>query len=135
MKDNLRNILLSEIFTALKFSIVGVVATILHLLIALSLVTYYSVHPILANFFAFLCAFMVSFFGHFHWTFSVAIDQRVALIKFFAVTMTAFAINNLLLMVLLNVTNLPKQWVVAMAAMIIPVVTFISSRLWVFNGK
>jgi putative flippase GtrA len=135
LKDTLRDSILLEVFTALKFSIVGIAATILHLLIALSLVAYYGVYPLVANFIAFLCAFMVSFLGNFHWTFHVAIDQRIALAKFFAVTLVAFVVNNVLLMVLLNATSLPKQWAVVVAAMVVPLVTFISSRLWVFNSK
>jgi len=135
LKDTLRDSILLEVFTALKFSIVGIAATILHLLIALSLVAYYDVYPLVANFIAFLCAFMVSFLGNFHWTFHVAIDQRIALAKFFAVTLVAFVVNNVLLMVLLNATSLPKQWAVVVAAMVVPLVTFISSRLWVFNSK
>jgi putative flippase GtrA len=135
LKDKLRDSILSEVFTAFKFSIVGIAATTLHLLIALSLVTYYGIYPLLANFSAFLCAFMVSFLGNFHWTFHVAIDQRIALAKFFAVTLVAFVVNNLLLMVLLRVISLPKQWAVVVAAMVVPLVTFMSSRLWVFNDK
>ena len=133
MKAKLRDVVLPEVITALKFSVVGVTATILHLLVALFLMGYYDFYPVIANFGAFLCAFVVSFLGNFHWTFRVDTSQRVALVKFFSVTMIAFVINNLLLIVLLNVANLPKQWVVVIAAMVIPFVTFISSRLWVFK--
>jgi len=134
-KDKLRDIILPEVFTVLKSLSVGLAATTVHLLVALLLVAYYDIYPILANFIAFLCAFMVSFLGHFHWTFNSTIEQHVALIKFFTVTSSAFGINNLLLVVLLSQTSLPKELAVVIAAMVIPLVTFISSRLWVFNER
>ncbi len=134
-KKKLHKIILLELLTAIRFSAVGLVATAVHLLIALSLVAHYNISPLLANLIAFLCAFLVSFLGHFHWTFSSTIEQHVALVKFFTVTLSAFAINNLLLMVLLSQTSLSREWAVAIAAMVIPFITFIASRLWVFNAR
>jgi len=134
-KEKLRNIIFSEILIAIRFSVVGIVATAIHLLVALSLVTCCNTFPLLANLIAFLCAFLASFLGHFHWTFSSNNEQHVALIKFLAVALSAFAVNNLFLIVFLSETSLSREWSVAIAAMIIPLITFIASRLWVFKEK
>ena len=125
-------LVLREIFTVAKFGIVGLVATCMHLAVALWMISM-GVQAILANFIAFLCAFSLSFLGHFKWTFNSRANCAQAFTRFFFITLIAFIGNNAVLMGLIEKNIMSEKLAVSIAVLIIPVITFVSSRIWVFK--
>jgi putative flippase GtrA len=125
---------LSELFTIGRFTLVGVLATIVHVGIAWLLIVYAEFVPIIANFSAFLFAFIVSFTGHYHWTFSARVNRVQALKRFLIITGTAFAANNVVLVGLLKIEVVTPVLATIYAIFLIPVFTYILSRLWVFRS-
>lgn len=126
--------IVGEAITLLKFGVVGLSAAVVHLSIALSLISYANIQPLHANFIAFLCAFLLSFSGHLKWTFSAEGRRRgAAFIKFFVITFTAFLANNIVLFGLVERKVMSDQWAVCIAVTIIPVISFLGSRLWAFK--
>jgi putative flippase GtrA len=89
--------------------------------------------PLLANLAAFVTAFMVSFTGHYFWTFQVPGHPGRAVRRFFVISGSAFAINTSLLAVLLEAGWLSDSVSAVLAALVVPIITFFSSRLWGFS--
>jgi putative flippase GtrA len=125
---------LVELFIMGRFTLVGILATILHISIAWLLITLAGLYPITANFMAFLCAFMLSFSGHYYWTFYSRVNRAQALRRFFVISGTAILVNNIALMGLLKADFITPVLATICAAFLIPIFTYVLSRLWVFRG-
>lgn len=116
-----------------RFALVGISATIVHMLVVWMLIEVGSRAPLLANLAAFLTAFVVSFTGHYFWTFRVPGHFGRAAQRFFLIAGSAFAINTSLLAMLLKVSWLSNSSAAMLAAIVVPVITFVASRLWGFS--
>jgi putative flippase GtrA len=124
---------LVELFTIGRFAIIGVLATIVHIAIVWVLISHAGLFPIVANLLAFLVAFILSFSGHYYWTFYSRSDRMQALRRFFVISGSAFVLNNIVLTGLLSIEIITAVMAAIYAAFLIPVFTFILSRLWVFK--
>jgi putative flippase GtrA len=79
----------------LVFAIVGCVAAVIHLSVVALLVEGLHVRILAANVFGFCVAFLVSFYGHAHWTFPQSAGRRtLARKRFFVVAVTGFIANQ-----------------------------------------
>ena len=126
--------LLGELLTVTRFGIVGAVATLVHLSCARLLVARAGWDPYLANLTAFGCAFVVSFVGQYRWTFRSRRRPGSAFRRFLGVSVGAFLLSTLGLYLLLRVTAQPAPAAVSLAALSIPVFTYLLNRLWVFRA-
>jgi putative flippase GtrA len=122
-----------ELLTALRFGIVGLAATGLHLMVVTLLLLTTSLSVLLANTLAFLTAFSCSFIGNYVWTFAKPGQPKRALARFFIIAFGAYAINMLLLNWLSQQHWITDIHAALSAAMIVPVITFLGSRLWGFQ--
>ena len=118
----------------LRFGMVGLFATIVHMMIGFLLIQS-NWQPEMANLLAFTIAFVVSFIGHLGFSFA---DQEVsassALSKFALVALIGFAINEGLLIMLLSdgdLSDTVSLWISTGSA---AVLTFALSRLWAFRS-
>jgi putative flippase GtrA len=59
------------LFQLFRFGIVGVLAAVVHFLVANTLTVHTGIHVAYTNIAGFLCAFWVSFFGHHFFSFQV----------------------------------------------------------------
>lgn len=125
---------LREIITLLKFGVVGVLAAVVHLLVAISLLLHTDSKVLAANSIAFLCAFLFSFLGHFHWTFKTGSNKGRSLVRFLAIALAAFITNNLVLISLTEKGAIGEKLAVVIAVIVIPIVSYFGSRLWGFKG-
>lgn len=113
----------------LRFIVVGGVATLTHLAVATTLIlTIPTILPYLANLCAFTVAVVVSYLGHRHITFAT----RGSMLKFSAVSIGGFALNNMILAAGLH-WQFPPIAAVAIATLCVPVLTYIASALWAFK--
>lgn len=114
------------------FGLVGVVATIVHYAVALSLTR---VMPLaFANPLGFAVAFCVSYFGHLRYTFRIAGEQsnhRSRLPRFLVVALLGFLVGQTI--IVLPFHSLPDWLSLLLAVTAAPVTTFIASKLWVFR--
>lgn len=124
-----------ELFTASRFAIVGVAATLVHMAVVWPLVALRDVPALQANFIAYLCAFSVSFAGHYFWTFEAASPMRRAFVRFVAISLTGFLVNSSVLALLLRSELLTPATSTLAAATIVPVLSFVASRLWGFKPR
>lgn len=116
-----------------RFGVVGIVAAAIHFYIVISLVQTWSLEPLIANVFAFGIAFQISYWGHRLWTFSNTTTlHREAFPKLMLIQIINFAANESLFYVFLTL-NLPYPIALLIVLTILPIVTFVSSKLWVFR--
>lgn len=118
-----------------RFAVIGLIATGVHLTIAGF--SHYSLGmtPLVANFVAFLFAFGVSFTGHYFWTFNQANSIRQAMTRFFLVAITGLAINQAIVWLVVNIMGQSFLLAMALAVLIIPAASFVSSKFWAFRAQ
>ena len=112
-----------EALMASRFGIVGAVATFVHVASLWVLITRLGIEAMRANVLAFLLAFCVSFSGQCFWTFRAQEKWRSSLVKFLLVSVSAFALNSLLLKSLLSIPQVPPAAAAIAAAFLIPPIT------------
>lgn len=116
----------------LFFGVVGITATITHYIVALLCHEWLGVTLYIANLVGYLSAVSVSYFGHGKLTFRVELNNAV-LRRFVIVSITAFLVSEGLLYVMEDVLLWPHRISLAVVVAIIPVTTFILSKLWVYR--
>jgi putative flippase GtrA len=124
---------IAELITTTKFAVIGLVATAVHVSVVWGLITYGDAPPFLGNTIAFLTAFCFSFSGHYWWTFQNPGNRSRAFWRFLAVSVIGFLSNNALLGVLIAAGLMPVARASVVAALVIPVISYLSGRLWAFS--
>ena len=122
-----------EIMTMSRFTLVGITAACVHIAIVWCLITQFEVETLLANLFAFLTAFIVSFTGQYLWTFRSKRNWQSALIRFFLISLLGFVANNIVLIAVLDLGAMSDSLAAVLSACIIPVVTYLAGRFWAFR--
>lgn len=115
----------------LYFTGIGATSACVHLLVVLNLVTYLNVQPLIANIFAFLIAFNVSFLGHKYLTFSkLQNEQQLSLPHFFLVASSAGILNECLYYLLLKYTHLNYMIALVLVLGLVSIYSYVLSRFW-----
>ncbi|MEM7222421.1 MAG: GtrA family protein [Pseudomonadota bacterium] len=121
----------------MKFGGVGLCSTAVHVGVFTVLIEFFAVAPLISNVFAFCVAVVVSFFGHFHWTFSeTKSGQRPARATFlrFAVTaLLGLGLNSLLVYAVDDIFKLHPLYSVIGMIFLVPPVIFAISKYWAFR--
>lgn len=118
---------------ALRFIIVGVSALLTHWLVVILLVSAAGLPPLLANVFAFLVAFNVSYFGHRHLTFNASErSHRQTLPRFATVAASSFLVNETLYWLLLNFTPLRYDLAMLLVLGTVAGMTYLLGKFWAF---
>lgn len=118
---------------------VGVLATLMHALIYAGLGTLPVISPLVANLGAFLCAFLISFAGHFVWTFREQTHGRRVVqlgacqFKFLLVALFGLVLNSILVWVVVDYLSLNYLLALVPMVFVVPLVTFFLSKRWVFR--
>jgi len=119
-----------------KFGSVGLAATAVHVAVFSAVIELWNVEPMKANVIAFCIAFWVSFFGHFHWTFSAGGAGRRGMkgagVRFFMTALTGFALNSLVVYAVEHVFHLPYVYATVGMIFLVPLILFIMSKYWAF---
>lgn len=115
-----------------KFSGVGIINTLIHLTVTVSLVELLQTNPVIANTFAFLTANAFSYWANSRWSFRANMS-RPRFIRFFIVS-----IAGLLLTITLSSFAQAMHWHylagVALLFFALPVLTFVFHRYWTFSS-
>lgn len=120
-------------FQIFRFGIVGASAALIHFSTVVFLVQIYAFEPLVANGLAFMVAFQISYFGHRLWTFQHTTQQhRVAFPRLLLVQILNFLANETLFYIFLTF-HFPYAIALLIVLSVLPIFTFISSKLWVFR--
>ena len=115
------------------FALVGIIAAVVHLNTVIFLVQFNWVNnPLIANIYAFILAFQVSYFGHRYITFKgTKAAHNAAYLKLIILQIINFSLNESLFYVLMR--YLPYPIALLFVLSVLPIFTFIISKLWVFR--
>ena len=118
------------------FGVVGVTAMLVHLGTGSLLFVPWGMHPLAANVLGFLIAFQVSHAGHraFTFTTSTASVSHTRL-RFFAVAVGSFLVNETLYAALLHFTTLDYRVALAIVLVVVAALTFFLARNWAFAAQ
>ena len=118
------------------FGVVGVTAMLVHLGTVSLLFVPWGIHPLAANVLGFLIAFQVSHAGHraFTFTTSTASVSHTRL-RFFAVAVGSFLVNEALYAALLHFTTLDYRVALAIVLVVVAALTFFLARNWAFAAQ
>ncbi|MCE0722478.1 MULTISPECIES: GtrA family protein [Legionella] len=110
---------------------IGSVAAFVHLFTVFHLVKFIHFQALVANVFAFLIAFNVSFLGHKYLTFSQLHNEKnLSLPHFFLVAASAGIINEMLYFLLLRYTALNYLFALFLVLGFVSIYSFVISRFW-----
>lgn len=126
------NVFTDEFRSLVRFCFVGLIATAVHMSVALTLVIIFGTAAQAANIFAFAVALGVSYFGHYCFSFKSTREHRVAIAKFFIVAAGAFICNLLIVELLTTQKLLGGNLPLILGISVMPLISFVISRLWVF---
>lgn len=115
------------------FAAVGVLATVTHVAIGLAVTALGAATPFVANIFAFLCAFAVSYLGHHRYSFRSTAAHRHAAPKFLAVGLFGLLLNQLIVAALVNGLGAPYYAALAVIVAVVPPLTYLLSLFWAFG--
>jgi len=118
-----------------RFMIIGVAASVVHVATASSFFYGMGTLPLSANFIGFLAAWILSFVGHYFWTFDKASTMRLAMPRFFLVSVLGLGLNQVIVWLVVN--QLGKSFALAMiiVVLVIPATSFVLSKLWAFRAE
>lgn len=120
----------------MRFGIVGVAATMVHMSAAFTLFYIAFIPAVLANALAFLVAWCVSYTGQVGWTFKGrGGGHHKSAPKFFVVSLLGFMLNLIIVWVMADIMKVPFYVAVLSVVVSVPILTFVLSKYWVFKGE
>ena len=115
------------------FILTGIAAGVTHYVSAVGMEAASWATPGWANFFGFLLAFPVSYFGHRHYSFdSGHLAHRQTLPRLLLVSFAGFFGYQVLVLATLEWLHWPFWFALGVAMAVVDTVTFLLSRFWVF---
>jgi putative flippase GtrA len=119
-----------------RFGLVGLGATLVHVLVYAGLIELLALAPLAANTAGFALAVNLSFLGHRGWTFREqrGAGARRSFRRFWVVALLGFALNTLFVWLVTGLLGLGYAWAIPLLAGVTPLATFALSKLWAFNG-
>ena len=118
------------------FVLVGSLAAAVHFTVVIALVSAFSTPPLMANVFAWMVAFGVSYVGHHRLSFrGQAAPVARSAARFALVSLSGLALNEAAYALLLHLT--PLRYDIALALVLVGVafITYQLGRHWAFAGK
>ena len=125
----------SVLVTLVEHNLVGLIATLTHVAVVIDLVEHHGTAVLLANGVAFLVAVVVSYIGHYKWTFGVDGDHRSMLPRFILTAIAGFALNQTIMYVFVTLNQVDYRIALAVALTVVPALSFVANKLWVFLDK
>lgn len=117
------------------FGAVGITSSLTHLLMVYLFVNHLKLQPAIANIFAFLIAYPVSFFGHSYLTFASRPHRRhLSFYRFLIVAVLGFLLNEGLYLIFLYYTSFHYLLSLGIILIIVPAITFVLSKFWAFSN-
>ncbi|MCP4284330.1 MAG: GtrA family protein [Gammaproteobacteria bacterium] len=123
-----------------RFGLVGGLATLVHVGAFLSLADGIGFYPQAANLLAWVAAFVISFCGHFLWTFRenfVGTQRRAAdaLVRFLGVSLLGLGLNSGIVMVMVGILRTSNGSAALLMATLVPALLFVINRYWAFSVR
>jgi putative flippase GtrA len=124
--------LAEELSRLARFSAVGVIATVVHIGVAMVAVATAGMNATVGAMIGFLSAFIVSYVGHFRFTFAASGRYRDYLVKFAVTSLASFLLSTTAVWLATTVLGVDYRLALFALAIIVPVCNYLVNRFWVF---
>jgi len=124
--------LAEEFLRLARFSAVGTIATVAHIVVAAILVAAAGANPTVGAMIGFVAAFMVSYFGHFRFTFAASGRYRDYLLKFAISSLASFLLSTGAVWVATAILGIDYKPALIALGIIVPLCNYLMNRFWVF---
>lgn len=118
----------------LSFGIVGIAATLAHVLLAWLLIDLFRCNPYVANLMGTIAAFSISFLGNAGFTFQTNRTLQSSAIRYVFVSLTSFILTTGVLAGT-RYLGLPTHIYVLVVLATVPPATFLLAKLWAFSPQ
>ncbi len=119
-------------FRIARFSLVGVLATAVHVTLAYAARGAFDLAPVTANAVGFCGAFLISYFGHHQWTFARTGNHRAHLARFLVVSMLAYALSHFITVAVTGWMHLNYVLALGVILVMVPPANYVFSSFWAF---
>lgn len=116
-----------------RFGIVGVASTFIHVAIFSLLVELFAVAPVVASAPAFFTAMFASYGVNHRWTFGAQGSHHIHLPRYAVVALIGLGLNVLITYVVVNLLGYWYGLALAFVVSVVPVATFLLNRNWAFK--
>jgi putative flippase GtrA len=124
--------LVAEFWRLARFSTVGGLATIVHIGVAMAAVAAGGANPTVGATIGFVAAFLISYLGHFRFTFAVSGRYRDYLLKFSVSSLASLFLSTGVVWVATEILGIDYKPALIALAIIVPVCNYLVNRFWVF---
>ena len=128
-----RHISRLPLWQIVRFGIVGVTATVVHGVTLLLLVKRAHLAPTPATAIAFLCAVIVTYAGQALWVFQVRQHNPAKFLRFASSAVFGLLANIAIMKLAVDAARVHYQIGFAAAVVLVPAMTYLINRFWVFN--
>ena len=116
-----------------RFGVVGIVSTAVYLLLSISLTKLNIADPFLSSILAILVSFVISYLGHYAFTFKVSGSHTKYFPRFGATQIAIFVMLSGLSGILFKMTFLDPIIINCGIAIVWPVLSFLLNKKWAFK--
>ena len=116
-----------------RFGIVGVASTFIHIAVFSMLVELFHVAPAVASVPAFLTAMFASYGVNHRWTFDAQGSHKVYLPKYAVVALLGLCLNVLITYLVVDILGKWYGFALALVVTVVPSVTYLLNRNWAFK--
>lgn len=122
-----------------RFLMIGAIATLVHLIGFVALIELYSLSALTSNILAFTLAVLVSFVGHFIWTFRDQTQHiklhraQRQLTRFIFAALVGAMMNSTIAWFMVDFHGINYLYALLPIALVVPIITFIINSRWVFT--
>jgi putative flippase GtrA len=128
----MRQMFLDEFWRLTRFSMVGAVATVIHVVVAMLVISSTGIRPTFGSIIGFFSAFTFSYLGHFQFTFAVVGRHKHYFLKFVAGSVASFFLSTTVVWVCTAVLKIDYKPTLIGVGFIIPICNYLINRFWVF---
>lgn len=118
----------------LRFGVVGVAATVIHVVVFIALVELVAVSPVISSIPAFLLAMLASYAANYRWTFEATGPHSFHLPRYTVVALTGLCLNVAITHTVVNLLGYLYGLALALVIVVIPIVTFFLNRTWTYQA-
>jgi len=116
-----------------RFVLVGMLATLIHVVIFAGLIEVLGATPLQACIPAFVIAMLVSYALNRAWTFSASGRHCIELPRYASISLLGLSLNVLITYVAVNILHWWYVSALALIVLVVPVMTFCLNRRWTFK--
>ncbi len=116
-----------------RFVGVGLLATLMHVLVAICAAAWLGFPPLGANFTGFAAAVILSYLGQGRFTFGARLQHRFHAPRFLTIAVLGLALSTLITEVAVMRAGLTFTYAMGLVGVAVPLTTFTLCRFWLFK--